>query len=259
MNGRKATLSVKKKRAAVAFPLRGNAEPLPVPPAARSVQKKIRADLERLAAGNHDSPLDPEFLKSWRAIAALVDQYQSLIAETSVVRRSCTEGCAACCCHWVEDVNSFEAELLASFVKTRHPQKVSRILDRCRQDETRLKQLNEVVEEKLAAVHGRQDRAGIDSVDLLLAAFYQLRLPCPLLYDGACIAYPVRPLTCRMYVSFSHPSRCDPDYINTGDIPTYLFDLEEEADSLIDKLHFRFLKFENDTGLRSLLLKYLSE
>jgi hypothetical protein len=62
-----------------------------------------------------------------------------------------------------------------------------------------------------------------------------------------------------MYVSFSAPEQCDPAYIDNENIPTYLFDLEEGADSIIDRLHFRFLKFENDTGLRSLLAKYLRQ
>jgi hypothetical protein len=62
-----------------------------------------------------------------------------------------------------------------------------------------------------------------------------------------------------MYVSFSDPFRCSPDDINEGDTPTYLFDLEEEADALIDALHFKFLRFEGDSGLRSLLVKYLSD
>ena len=230
-----------------------------MPPAARSIQKKIRVQLKELVSGSHVSPLEPDFQKQWRALIALIDRYQTRIAEASGLKRSCVEGCAACCFHWVEDVNSFEAELLADFVRTRHPEKVSRIRDQCMRDETQLKRLNAVVEQKLSSVEVQPDRGRIDSVDLLLAAFYQLRRPCPLLHIGECIAYPVRPLTCRMYVSFSDPYRCDPDYINAGDIPTYLFDLEEGADRLIDRLHFKFLKFESDAGLRSLLLKYLSE
>ena len=259
MAERSRTLSSKKIRAVAARPLRGKAEPLPVPPAARTIQKEIQQGLDRLVSGKHDSPLGPDFRKAWRAVTALIDRYQRLIMEASGVRRSCAEGCASCCFHWVEDVNSFEAEILADFLKAHHPGSVRRIVDRCRRDEMRLKQLLEVVEEKLDSVKDQPECGRIDSVDLLLAAFYQLRLPCPLLHRGECIAYQVRPLTCRMYVSFSDPSRCDPDYINSGDIPTYLFDLEEAADSLIDKLHFKFLKFENDAGLRSLLLKYLSE
>jgi len=61
-----------------------------------------------------------------------------------------------------------------------------------------------------------------------------------------------------MYVSFSDPLRCRPEYINEGATPTYLFNPGEEVDRLLDKLHFKFMKFEGDTGLQSLLVKYLS-
>jgi Fe-S-cluster containining protein len=76
--------------------------------------------------------------------------------------------------------------------------------------------------------------------------------------DGTCCVYPVHPLTCRIYVSFSEPHRCDPDYINEDAVPTALLDLEEQANRILDSLHFRYRRFGDDTGLRSLLASYLS-
>jgi Fe-S-cluster containining protein len=146
---------------------------------------------------------------------------------------------------------------MAEYLKEHHPQQVSRIVRQCRNDEKTLRDLNEIVETKLAASRNDPSTAALDPVDLLLASFYRLRSPCPLLENGLCLAYAVRPLTCRMYVSFSAPERCDPAYIDKDDIPTYLFDLEEEADGVIDRLHFRFLKFKNVTGLRPLLAAHL--
>jgi hypothetical protein len=70
--------------------------------------------------------------------------------------------------------------------------------------------------------------------------------------------YPVRPLTCRMYLSTSDPLRCNPDYIHASLTPTMIIDLSEEANRILDRLHFRFQRFDGDTGLRSLLLKHLS-
>jgi hypothetical protein len=77
--------------------------------------------------------------------------------------------------------------------------------------------------------------------------------------DARCMIYPVRPLTCRMYVSVSDPLRCNPDYIHASTPPTMIIDLSEEANRIVDKLHFKFLRYDGDSGLRSLLLKYLSE
>jgi Fe-S-cluster containining protein len=233
--------------------------PLPVPAAAQEIHKKIYDRLAALEAGGSRSCREPEFTKAWKETINLIDLYQKETAGASRMTISCAKGCAACCCHWVEDVNSFEAEMIAEYLKKHHPQKVGRITAQCERDGKKLADLNDIVETKLAAEHDRPSAAAIDPVDLLLASFYRLRSQCPLLENGLCLAYPVRPLTCRMYVSFSTPEQCDPAYIDNDDIPTYLFDLEEAANGIIDRLHFRFLKFENDTGLRSLLAKYLRQ
>jgi Fe-S-cluster containining protein len=235
-------------------------KPLSVPPGAKKTHKKIHAVLLSLSRSTVRSCLEPEFTQTWNEALRLVDRYQQEIASAARVTMSCAAGCTACCCHWVEDVNSFEAEIIADYIRRRFsPDRVSGIAAQCRNDDRRLRSLNEIVETKINTMNPCLSKNAPDPVDLLLASFYQLQLPCPLLdaNNGTCTAYPVRPLTCRMYVSFSDPSRCNPEYINADDIPTYLFDLEEEADSIIDTLHFKFLKFENDTGLRSLLLKYL--
>jgi Fe-S-cluster containining protein len=240
-------------------PLHQSKKPLPVPPAAEEIHKQIHERLAALETGGSRSCLEPAFKKTWREILHLIDRYQKEIAGASGMVISCAKGCAACCCHWVEDVNSFEAEMIAEHIKSTCSDKIPSIRAQCRRDEESLLKLNDIVETKLAAEHDRPSADAIDPVDLLLASFYRLRSQCPLLENGQCIAYPVRPLTCRMYVSFSKPEQCDPAYIDNEDIPTYLFDLEEAADGIIDRLHFRFLKFENDTGLRSLLAKYLRQ
>lgn len=235
-------------------------ERLPVPPSAKKIHEQIHGLLSILAGSNRHSCLEPEFIKSWNMVLGLIDRYQQEIAATSGRKISCRQGCTACCCHWVEDVNSFEAGIIADYIRRQFPDRVSDIAAQCRNDDSRLRSLNKIVETRITALNPGGSTNALDPVDVLLASFYQLQLPCPLLdvKEGTCIAYPVRPLTCRMYVSFSTPPRCNPEYINADDIPTYLFDLEEEADSIIDTLHFKFIKFENDTGLRSLLLKYLS-
>jgi Fe-S-cluster containining protein len=232
-------------------------QPLTVPPAAEKTHAEIFTLLTALEGSGFRSCLEPEFKKSWSEILSLIDRYKKEIVDASVIKLSCKKGCTACCLHWVEDVNSFEAEIMAEYLKEHHPGKVCCIVTQCGKDEKTLRDLNEIVESKLAAAHSDPSAATIDPVDLLLASFYRLRSPCPLLDNGLCLAYPVRPLTCRMYVSFSAPERCDPAYIDKDEIPTYLFDLEEAADSVIDRLHFKYLKSENITGLRPLLAAYL--
>jgi Fe-S-cluster containining protein len=233
-------------------------QPLTVPAEAVEIRQTITQRLLTLRSGLFESCTDPRFGSEWEAVTRDIDRYQEAVARNAGREKTCAAGCASCCFHWVEDVNSFEAELIADLVRREMPDRVGAVVDRCERDGRELERLNAIVEAKLAAA-GR-DGEEIDPVDLLLASWYRLKRPCPLLdpESGTCLVYPLRPLTCRMYVSFSDPARCVPGRPDGRDIPTYLFDLEEEADGIIDALHFKFLRFEGDTGLRSLLGKYLS-
>jgi len=231
---------------------------LQVPPEAVAIREAITRRLVLLRDGSFESCNDPQFSTEWKLVNEDIDRYQAAIVGNSGRKVTCGARCPACCFHWVEDVNSFEAELIAGYLRREMPGRIDAIVDQCARDDRELERLNTIMEARLAAAGKAAE--GIDSVDLLLASWYLLKRPCPLLEQksGACLAYPLRPLTCRMYVSFSNPSRCTPGRLDDGDTPTYLFDLEEEADSIIDSLHFKFIRFEGNTGLRSLLGKYLS-
>ncbi len=235
--------------------------PLPVPLSAREIQASVVGRLESLVKGDFASALDPAFQALWGEVVLLADRYQEEIGKSAGRVVACAPGCSSCCHHWVEDVNSFEAETIAWWLDRYARPGIDAVIDRCNRDGAALAQLNALVEAKLAMLEPGEAGEEIDPTDLLLASFYRLRKPCPLLDKSgrACLVYPVRPLTCRMYVSFSDPLKCAPGFADDRDIPTYLFDLEEEADALIDALHFKYLKFEGDTGLRSLLVKYLTQ
>lgn len=232
-------------------------EPLPVPSSAVKIHQQIVEELKRLGDLPVHDPLDVKFRTKFNNILEHFESYQSRVVEASAYRKSCSEGCAWCCCHWVEDVNSFEAQIIADYIRCNLPHKKDDIIRKCKDDLTVLENLDTLVNEKLEQVLCRGD---LDPTNLLLSSFYQLKRPCPLLSpEGTCSVYPVRPLTCRIYMSFSDPSRCSPENINDGEIVTYLLDLEEESNELLDELHFRFCRYEGDTGLRSVLMKYLEE
>jgi Fe-S-cluster containining protein len=199
----------------------------------------------------------PDFGERWRAIMTMLARYQQQVIAATDYRAVCGRGCSACCFHWVEDVYSFEAELIAMHIRVRFADMIPAILERCRADEQALIALQDIVDRKLAGADD-PEAAQIDSVDLLLASFYQLKRPCPLLAgDGSCGIYAVRPLTCRIYMSFSDPSFCEPEHIHDDEIRTYLLDVEEHASQRLDRLHERYDRFDGDTGLRSLLIKLL--
>lgn len=229
-------------------------EKIPVPEEAARVHRQIVSKLTCLEKSNFSSCLDPRFREGFNDILELFEQYQKLVLENSSIVCTCGKRCCSCCFHWVEDVNSFEAEIMAHYISINMPDKIPHIIKSCIEDQAELERLYALVQKRLA----REQDEAIDEIDLLLSVFYQARRLCPLCgSDGLCMIYPVRPLTCRIYMSFSDPGLCDPSYINDDYIPTYLLNLEEAANDILDRLHFKYQKFREDTGLRSLLIKYL--
>jgi Fe-S-cluster containining protein len=229
-------------------------EKIPVPEEATGIHKQIVAKLTCLEKSNFSSCLDPRFRAIFNDVLKLFERYQKLVLEHSKIICTCNKGCCSCCFHWVEDVNSFEAEIIADFIRVNMPDRIPHIINSCIEDQAELERLYVLVQKRLA----REQDEAIDEIDLLLSVFYQARRLCPLCdTDGLCMVYQVRPLTCRVYMSFSDPGHCDPSYINDEYIPTYLLNLEETANDILDRLHFKYQKFRGDTGLRSLLIKYL--
>jgi Fe-S-cluster containining protein len=234
--------------------------PLGVSETARPVLGRIIGQLKALETLTVSSPLDETFLCRWRRVLDDIDIFQQQMIAGSDYSVTCTRGCATCCYHWVEDVNSFEAEIIADKIRRMFPHRVGEILRGCRDDCEELERLDVLVQNRLEEHDVRQSSGpAIDPVDLLLHVFYRLGRPCPLLdAEGCCMVYDERPLTCRMYLSFSDPIRCDPEYITTSSTSTFLVDLSESANTILDRLHFAHMRFEGDTGLRSLLARYLA-
>jgi Fe-S-cluster containining protein len=233
-------------------------EPIPIPSSANAIHLDIIKLLKELNNHSNLPCITTPFLQAWKELLALFEQYQQEISSVSSLQVTCTKGCAACCCHWVDEVYSFEAEILADFLKKNHKEQLSRIIDCCREDIAIIDQLKGLVGQKLSVIEDKEQE-GVDDKDLLLSVFYQMNRPCPLLEKGVCIAYHIRPLMCRGYVSFSNSRYCGPEFINSGDAATYLFSLEDEALELVESLDKKFAKFEGEIGLRALLIKYLDK
>lgn len=232
---------------------------LPIPSSCEPILKDITTLLTGLYNDNSTDCTSIKFRSKLNDFYAMFNIYQEEILKFNNQTTSCKAGCSLCCFHWVEDVNSFEAAIIADHIKQHFPDRVQDILEKCEHDSKELEKLQQLVDVSLAE-QNESFQESIDSVDLLLSCFYQLRRPCPLLdNNNTCSIYSNRPMTCRIYMSFSDPLRCDPNYINDEDTPTYLMDLTEEANTILDNLHFKYLTFNDDTGLRSLVSKYLLE
>lgn len=225
-----------------------------IPDAAKKIQYHIVRYLKELIAESRMSPSDTEFLEKYYKIVDLFEQFQKEVVNSSPYTVACFKGCYYCCYHWVEDVYSFEAQIIAHFIKTNFNHCVCDIVTQCRRDEKQLIRLRPIVEEKVAA---SQTSDLFDVEDVLLSSFYQLRRACPLLTEEkTCLVYPVRPLTCRAYVNLIDSKHCDPRLLYSIQVPTYLCEMEEEANLLLDQLHEKY-KSCDMSGLRALLAHYL--
>lgn len=230
---------------------------LEIPQKASVIENEIQLVLKKLINLDVASPLEEPFNGMYFEFLELLNKFQDETIDASNYKCQCKPGCAHCCNHWVEDVNSFETILIGDFIKKNYPEKIELFIKIFEDDDKHLQLVNSIMEQKLAAEKDSEELHHLDQTDLLLASYYQLKRPCALLDEnGGCSVYSVRPVTCRIYFNFSNAEMCNPDKINDPDIPTYLVDVQEETNLLLDKLHLKFNRFKS-TGLRSSLTEYL--
>lgn len=123
-----------------------------------------------------------------RAFAEIDSLFQQAVA-ASGKSVACKRGCFFCC-YLKVGVKAQEAFVIADFVRsTFTPERIAEVKKQAHENWEKIK--------------------GMDASQHLAA-----NLPCPLLKDGACSVYPVRPMACRQFhaqdvrtceVSFSHP------------------------------------------------------
>lgn len=232
--------------------------PLHLNAAALALNAEMAALAKTLLASSPN--IDGAFRETWKALLAVYAHYQQEVIADNGLKPACSRGCAWCCSHWVEDVYSFEALLIAEDLKaTLGADELAALRAQLADDEKALVVLHEIMGEKLAAIP-EEELSDIDRDELLLASFYQLSRPCPLLDEKSeCRAYELRPLTCRAYSNFTEARFCLPSHINeTSDIPTYLLEPEEDVSLLLDEVHALF-DTTGTTGLRSALGKLLGD
>ena len=232
---------------------------LPIPPDAEQIHGSIIKILRRLLNADFPDCRNEEFRISYQNAMELYDDYQRSSVAASGDTLSCRPGCWICCCHYAEDVYSFEAEIISDQVKNLPHEKRTQIEKACEKAVYEFERLKNIVLEKSSLDEYKSISAEADPEEILLNSYYQLRNRCPFLDEtDQCIVYSIRPLTCRAYINLGDPSVCPPEMINETDIATYILDLDDEANDLLDELHFRYEKYPEDTSLCSLVLKYLT-
>ena len=233
--------------------------PPKVPARGRSLEKQIITILRRLIKVSYPSCLDKEFRSAYEKALALFSRYQDAVLAEYPLKMTCGPRCGACCYHWPEDSYSFEVHYIASYLKQNRNGEIARITKRLRGDIDCLEKIRKAVTFRLSDPAEKAALGDIDPYDLVLSGFYRFNRPCPLLtHEGSCSIHPIRPLTCRVYISFSSKVYCKPSRIASDKALTYLLDLEQDASDLFDRLHFMYDIFDGDTGFRSMLYKALS-
>ncbi|HUI91520.1 MAG TPA: YkgJ family cysteine cluster protein [Chitinivibrionales bacterium] len=230
-----------------------------VPTPALMIEKQIVHLLLSLIKHHYFSCLDKRFIRRYREILSLFACYQKKVLAGHPLKVGCGKNCGICCNHWPEDTYSFEVQYIADYLKKKRSSDIAGIIKTLRGDVECLDHIKKTVALRISDVKERAALGDIDPYDVALSSFYQMNRPCPLLdKNGSCSIYALRPLTCRVYVSFSQPALCRPGRILGDKAMTYLLDLEKDTSELFDRLHFLYDVYDGDTSLRSMLYKALT-
>ncbi len=130
----------------------------------------------------------------YSSLDGLIDSLLQQVGR-SAVKVDCARGCAWCCFQPVF-VNTLELQNLIEFIKVRFTsEKAVQIAERAALKNSRVSVMKR-------------------------AEMLNYKSACPLLEDGACIAYAARPMACRIYLSTSVES-CRKFYDDPGDEINY--------------------------------------
>jgi Fe-S-cluster containining protein len=239
-----------------------NLSGLPEPPTAstkaKSFEKQANTLLKKLFKNAYPSCLSSSFRIEYEAVLKLFSHYQNTVLSSYPLPLTCGPCCGICCYHWPEDTYSFEVRHIADYLKKHRSKEIKKIVSTLKEDISCLQNIQDAVDRKFSVKKNRKALGDADPYDLVLSSFYQFKRPCVLLgKDGSCSIYPIRPLTCRVYISFSPKQYCLPSRIASDKALTCLLDFEEDTSELFNQLHFMYDTFDGDTSFRSMLYKAL--
>ena len=150
--------------------------------------------MEAFKTGQGQKSLFAAQAAMYSAMDGLIDSL-SEFAEKQGTPVHCKKGCEWCC-HQPVFALSFEMDFLNHFLRENF-------------DEQQQLEIRKRAEQK------RQKLGFLSEKEILNSKF-----PCPLLEDGACSAYPARPMACRIYLS-SDVNTCLKFYHEPEDETTY--------------------------------------
>jgi hypothetical protein len=202
------------------------------------IDKAFFADGYRLAKSNLDDKLSKNSLLThlntqYSVIDSLLEAFQHRVV-SSGARIDCRRGCSWCC-HQQVLVMPAEMLLIADYIEKNFDK-----------------------ETKEAVLHRAVDK-NEKVKELSAEKVLQSKIPCPLLSDGSCSVYPVRPMACRIYLS-SNVDSClrefnDPEKPN---IFPELFDFPLHAGRMMNGGLIHYLKEKGISVYENRLERILS-
>ncbi len=232
--------------------------PLLFPDSAIRINEKITTALNGILSSTEAASYSPVFRDMYRPVLSLYDEFQAVVLGASGLSIPCTGGCSVCCCHWADDVYSFEAGIIAGLVRDMAPCDSARIVRDCARSFEEYERIRKAALERIEAGDFDFIEGVIDPDEIILKSFYLLESRCPFQdRAGRCVVYEWRPLTCRAYINLGDSALCPPDMIDEEDTMTMILDVDDEANALLEELHSRYERFPGDRGLRSQVLKIL--
>lgn len=147
---------------------------------------------QRLAQQLSAAKAPDDYHRALRAAYAAIDELGAEVIETNGIQLACKKGCSLCCYLRV-DAKAHEILNIADYVETRFSG-LERAALRARLEE----------HEKTVEPLSYEEHIGTN-------------VPCPLLMDGMCSVYPVRPFGCRRHQSQDFDN-CQYSYDHPEDI-----------------------------------------
>jgi len=156
----------------------------------------------------------------------------------------CAKGCSNCCQHYPMSIEPFEAILL--YAQLRQRPDFTRILEECWR---RVQAFGRLKEQVGGELNDEQE-------DAVLQSYFSLGLRCPLLNEaGDCSVHSLRPVTCRMYFSYSDPRFCSPEHLLLPENRSFHICLPDTIEEDIGEINTLYDPFGLDEALYDSLLR----
>lgn len=223
----------------------------------------LRAEIDRLdqiAEGlGRDSAIGPDNLvQELPNIMKFTDEYHNLYMKylDAVLPQQprpiqCRPACGNCCHHYPMSVEPFE--LIFLYANLRKRDDLLDIMEAC--------QLRSSMFERFYEQRKTQDRESLPmnadpakvsesddlddrAEDLALHDYFSAWKPCPFSdAAGDCMAYKIRPVSCRMYFSETDPKYCTPEHLQKPENDSYIVYLPDSIEDAVYRVseHYALL------------------